>query len=252
VLAPTVVSLVVAATQATSSLSTAGASAEERARQYFRQAMRDYKDGRFRDAIGEFLKADHLKPGAALIYNVAQSYEKLGDLANAIQFYRLYLERDPAASDRRAVEATIRNLEMRLRTGAPAAATATAEPRARGDPALQEAFVISLGIGGGLLALGLASGAVAAVNSGSLSGRSRPIPASKAAQVSTEIARAHDFGLAANLFFVGASIALLSAGTFFLVNASSGNRDKPQGELALRLAPGFYGGAAGLVAEGHF
>jgi tetratricopeptide (TPR) repeat protein len=252
VLVPTVVSLLLAATQATSSLSAPRTANEDRAVQYFHQAMKDYKEGRFREAIGGFLKADQLKPGADLMFNVAQSYEKLGDLANAIRYYRAYLARDPAATDRKAVEATIRNLEARQRSGAPAigAPPAQVDRSAPPSPALQEAFVISLGIGGGLLALGLASGAVAAVNSGAVSGLSRPIPTSKAAGVSSQISAAHDFGLAANLFFIGASVALLTAGTLFLISHSSD--EKPTEGSALRLVPTLAPGTAGLVAEGRF
>jgi len=150
VLVSTAVSLLLAATQPASSPPPSGASAEDRAVVYFHQGMRDYKDGRFREAINEFLKADHLKPGAALMYNVGQCYEKLGDTTNAIRYYRAYLERDPAASDRKAVEATIRNLEARQRGEAPPVAAvpaAAVEKPHKPDPALQYAFVISLGIG---------------------------------------------------------------------------------------------------------
>ena len=151
-LVSTAVSLLLAATQPASSAPPPGTSSEDRAVLYFHQGMKDYKEGRFREAIGEFLKADHLKPGAALMYNVGQSYEKLGDSTNAIRYYRAYLERDPAASDRRAVEATIRNLEARQR--GEAALVRRRRPRPSRNPIgpirrSSEAFVISLGIGGG-------------------------------------------------------------------------------------------------------
>jgi len=90
------------------------------------------------------------------------------------------------------------------------------------------------------------------VNSGAVSGLTRPIPPSQAGDVSGDIARAHDFGLAANLFFVGASVAFLSAGTFYLLSRSGGSHDQPAQGTAFRLAPTLSPGGAGLVAQGQF
>jgi hypothetical protein len=70
--------------------------------------------------------------------------------------------------------------------------------------------------------------------------------------VSGDIARAHDFGLAANILFIGASVALLSAGTFYLLSQSSGGHDKPAEASAFHLTPTLTAGGAGLVAAGRF
>jgi PEGA domain len=46
---------------------------------------------------------------------VGQAYEKLADVPNALRCYREYLRLSPGAPDRATVEASIRNLEVRLR-----------------------------------------------------------------------------------------------------------------------------------------
>ena len=52
---------------------------------------------------------------ADLVFNVGQAYEKIGDVSNALRSYREYLRLLPAAADRATVEASIKNLEARLR-----------------------------------------------------------------------------------------------------------------------------------------
>ena len=84
----------------------------QEAKEYFLQAREDYRAGQFEKAIHEFLAADQLKPAAALAYNIAEAYEKMGDLARA--YYRIYLARDPHASDHVLVEATVSNLQRRV------------------------------------------------------------------------------------------------------------------------------------------
>jgi tetratricopeptide (TPR) repeat protein len=80
------------------------------AKRLYQQGRSDYDAGRFDLAIHEFLAADRIKPAAALAYNVAQAYQKLANNDKAVVYLRLYLERAPAAPDRGAVEATIKNL----------------------------------------------------------------------------------------------------------------------------------------------
>ncbi len=92
-----------------------------KAKQLFQQGRVEYQAGQFQKAIDDFLAADKLKPSPALMYNVAQAYEKLGDPNHAVEYYQDYLVRAPQATDREAVKATIQNLQAKLQA-APAAA----------------------------------------------------------------------------------------------------------------------------------
>jgi tetratricopeptide (TPR) repeat protein len=89
--------------------------ATAQAKQAFTAAVQAYREARYKDAIDLFRKAHALDPHADLIFNVGQAYEKLGDVANALRSYREYLRLEPQARDRAAVDASIRNLEARLR-----------------------------------------------------------------------------------------------------------------------------------------
>jgi len=84
---------------------------DEQAAKLFEKATANYRQGKFRDAVSEFLEADKLRPSPVLAYDVAQTYEKLGDPDHAATYYREYLRRAPNAPDRPVVEASLRNME---------------------------------------------------------------------------------------------------------------------------------------------
>ncbi len=73
-----------------------------------------YKAGRFKDAIDLFLQADALAPSAALSFNIARAYEKIGDDAAALQWYRDFRRRAPDAKNGADVDASVRSLEAAL------------------------------------------------------------------------------------------------------------------------------------------
>lgn len=95
----------------------ATASSDERAlaREQYQAGVEAYREGRYKDAIDLFLKADSLAPSAALSYNTARAYEHLGDAANALRWYRDYLRRAPDAEDRESVEQIVRDQAELLR-----------------------------------------------------------------------------------------------------------------------------------------
>jgi tetratricopeptide (TPR) repeat protein len=85
------------------------------AKQSFTQGAQAYREARYKDAIDLFLRANQLDPHPELIFNVGQAYEKLGDVPAALRSYREYLRLSPGVADRATVEASIKNLEARLR-----------------------------------------------------------------------------------------------------------------------------------------
>ncbi len=85
------------------------------ARRHYAAGVEAYEAARFKDAIDEFLEANRLAPSPALSFNIARAYEKLGDHAGALGFYRDYLRRAPEAEDRGQVGQIVSSLENRLR-----------------------------------------------------------------------------------------------------------------------------------------
>ena len=84
------------------------------AKAHFQKGKAAYSQARYQEAIAEFEQANALRPAAVLHFNIAQAYEKLGDIPKALTAFHAYLREDPAASDAAAVNATIHNLEKRL------------------------------------------------------------------------------------------------------------------------------------------
>jgi len=65
------------------------------ARQLFEEGAALFETGAFADAIGKFKAADAIAPSAALAFDIAVSYRRLGDCPHALAYYQLYLRREP-------------------------------------------------------------------------------------------------------------------------------------------------------------
>jgi tetratricopeptide (TPR) repeat protein len=90
------------------------ADALDDAKTHFKKGSEFYKQARYPDAITEFQAAYQAKPAGELFYNIAQCYEKLNDIPNALRGYRDYLREKPLADDRDRIEVVVGNLEQRL------------------------------------------------------------------------------------------------------------------------------------------
>jgi tetratricopeptide (TPR) repeat protein len=84
------------------------------ARAHYDRGAGFYKQARYREAIAEFQEAYRLRPHGVIHFNLAQCYERLGDIPAALQAYHEYLRAVPDAEDRRTVVAAMANLEARL------------------------------------------------------------------------------------------------------------------------------------------
>lgn len=73
-----------------------------------------YSNARYADAVRLFLEADAISPSAALSYNIARAYEKLGDDAQTLRWYRNYLRLNPRAGNAAEVEQYIAALSLAL------------------------------------------------------------------------------------------------------------------------------------------
>jgi tetratricopeptide (TPR) repeat protein len=84
----------------------------ERARMLFVQGSQHYEAGRLPEALEAFLTAWRTVPNPQLAYNVARTYERMGDAQHGIEFYRHYLRHAaPDAAERSDVERRIAELE---------------------------------------------------------------------------------------------------------------------------------------------
>ncbi len=97
------------------------------ARAHFQRGQELYRQGAYRDAISEFRAADQLAPSPLLDYNIGLAFERLGEAKSALSYFTSYLQREPNAPNRAAVEAKIRRLQAALE-GERAALAAPAEP----------------------------------------------------------------------------------------------------------------------------
>lgn len=94
--------------------SVAAAAADEDkvlAKQHFESGARHFDLSEWEQALLEFKEAYRLKPDPTFLYNIAQCHRKLGNLDEALTFYRTYLRRAPDARNRNEVERRIADLE---------------------------------------------------------------------------------------------------------------------------------------------
>lgn len=136
---------------------------DEAARLTFESAREAFVEGRYEEALQRFRQAYQLSPRPGLLYNIAQTLDRLRRDEETVQALRDYLRAAPDASNRAEVEARIRVLEQALaRTrqsqggqGQEQANTTTAPPpQERGIGVLHPAFFL------GAAGLAVASGAV--------------------------------------------------------------------------------------------
>lgn len=82
----------------------AAASSETTFEELYERALAAYQAGSYAAAIEDLLAAHKLHPEPRLLFNIAQSYRKLGDFRKAKQFFELHLERDKDISAEMKVE----------------------------------------------------------------------------------------------------------------------------------------------------
>lgn len=90
------------------------AQSENMAKNHYLAGKSYYQQGRYTESIREFEEAHRLSSKPELLYNIAQAYEKLGNLAQAVKYLEQYLEA-PDLSNRMAVEEHLKNLKARLK-----------------------------------------------------------------------------------------------------------------------------------------
>ena len=97
-------------------------------KQLYEKATRAYDVGKYNEAIEEYQKAYELGGDPPMLYNIAQAYRLNDQPAEALRFYRRYLQRAPNARNREDVERKIAEVEKTVEERRKAAAAATPPP----------------------------------------------------------------------------------------------------------------------------
>ena len=210
-------------------LQTAEAPPEAMAR--FEKGRAYFRAGRYREAIVELKAALALDPGSAVLrYNVAYTSELLGDLPEAIEYYRTYLAALPrsAKAERERTRTTLRRLEGRQAD--------IADEDDGGEGAADTLFWVTLGSGAALLAGAGVTGLLALDREDDVAafvvGRDGSLDGRKSLED-----EADTFALASDvLIAAGAALVATSALLFFCVRPRSRKSPRPPAAAAA-LAP---------------
>ncbi len=95
-------------------LSDDGEEARARASAVYKKGVAAYQRGDYPEAVVYFLRADRIISRPEFSYNIARAYDKLGDDANSLRWYRDYLRRAPEAADKQQVVALIEDRQLAL------------------------------------------------------------------------------------------------------------------------------------------
>lgn len=108
----------------------ATAQPRETPRALYEAGTRAYAEQRYRDALGSFQQAYERSGHPALLFNIALSWERMGEPGEAARALRRYVVAVPAAPDRASLERRIAALETEERRLHPAVPAAPAPPAA--------------------------------------------------------------------------------------------------------------------------
>src|SRR3954447_1579318 len=104
------------------------------ARAHFDKGRTFFEVDEYRKAIAEFKAAHIEKPDPAFLYNIAECHRRLGEVPEALQFYRRFLATAPAGDTTRSfVEQRIADLQSVADAPKPPPGDAPAESGATAD-----------------------------------------------------------------------------------------------------------------------
>jgi tetratricopeptide (TPR) repeat protein len=138
------------------------------ARQHFQLGRTFYDSGRFQQAVEEFEAAYKLSGRPQLLYNVYVAQRDVGELQEAVDALRAYLDQVPDAPDRVNLKARLESLEAQAKRqaeqealAAKASAQPVAEPKTRTEIQRSKVPFIVAGAGGGMLLGSVITGVLA-------------------------------------------------------------------------------------------
>jgi tetratricopeptide (TPR) repeat protein len=208
-----------------------------------------YEQGRYRAAIDRIEAALRLDPeGTELVFNLASLHEKLGDLREAITYYRRYVEMESDPKAKARAQATLRRLEGAQREAAsrPRAAPPAPAPPPPPPRRVRTGVVAAGALSGAALVMGTAFGIRALVSNPGSSARTGP--GVTIAQLQADAHAAHtdaviaDASFAVSAVAAGAALILYYAAPRAVAALTTTSPSAP-GRATLDLRPG----APGLV-----
>lgn len=121
------------------STGTVAADSRSEAKAHYQAGVKLYNAADYKGAIKEFSAAQELLPADLNNYNLALCYDKLGDPEPAIQYYRAFLDKQPASDKRAEIEASISRLENASKSAAAKKAAKDREEQAKRDAEAKKA-----------------------------------------------------------------------------------------------------------------
>lgn len=219
----------------------------EAAKGHYNSGAAYYQDGKYIEAHVEFLAAYRLSRLPDLLYNLGRVSEKMGQPAEAADYYERYLKERADAPDREALQADIERLrrEAAPRPAPPPAAAAPSPPKPAPPPPPRRALppwpaLGLLGGGAALLVVGVALGGAAHGAAGQVEAAERFDAALDAQGRSLQ---------SAGIFFdVLGGLALAGGAAWTIVWWTRRGKEPAPPSTALRLARA----GAGLSLTGSF
>jgi tetratricopeptide (TPR) repeat protein len=228
----------------------------EAAKIHYKAGEQYYVKGHYEQAIAEFSEAYRLVKAAALLYNISQAYERMGDLRGAREHLLRYLDSGEAEpGEVQALREKLQSLDRRI-SEEDAARSATTPPPPAPTPVIADEAPprpyrtwkwVAGGTGAGMLALGILFGLDAKEQERLLEEYAARDEKVRWADEPTDIyARGQrSNGLAIAFGLGGAALATTGVVLFYLDSRSS--RERPAGHAVTPLVgPGLAGAAAVL------
>src|SRR2546426_9924103 len=103
------------------------ADARSDAKRHFREGMSLIGAGQIERGIGELKQAYAIKPHPDVLYDIAKAYVDLGDIPEALNYFRQYVATDPV--DKEQVQAIIQRLQSAIGSAAPPPPAMEAPPQ---------------------------------------------------------------------------------------------------------------------------
>ncbi|MCA9574553.1 MAG: tetratricopeptide repeat protein [Polyangiales bacterium] len=257
-----------------------GLAQDDRARMHFQAGASYYEAGDYADALREFQRSHALSQRSELFYNFSLCYQQLGDLEQAAQYLRRFLDEVPTVENRDQLERRHANLLERIAqqhadpeqpvdttdpdppdtdapdtdTDATDAASTPAAPDASDEPPA-DTRAASSGVHPGAIA-GYATagvGVAMAVTFGAMALRERSdVEAGCGADRSCtrgQVQRMDRLALVADLG-IAVAVAGATVGTIFLIRGRRDSSDATEARVAVSPYAGPTG--AGALIQGQF
>lgn len=202
----------------------------ERARPHFEAAQGYYTDGEYASALREFRRAYELTEHHEILYNIARCYERLGELASAVEALDQYLANEAEVAERSEAEALRERLRRTIEQRAEL--TEPEPPRPPPPPARSEPLPIPaiavFSIAGAALIAGAILGGVALAEHDRLAAECGVLPEGC---TDAQIAGLNGLTIGADVSF-GVSLAAAGVAIVLLIVAPGNERAR------VRVGPG--------------